>query len=100
MFARIYRPAKTAMQSGRGKAQHWILEFERGLVAPETLMGWQSTADTASQVRLTFDTRDEAIAFARRNNIPHQVSEPREPRRIVRAYSDNFAFRRREPWSH
>jgi hypothetical protein len=100
MFARIYRPAKTAMQSGRAKAQSWVLEFERGLVAPEALMGWQSTSDTASQVRLVFGSREEAIAFARRNGIPHQVTEPREPRRIPRAYADNFSFRRREPWSH
>ena len=100
MLARIYRPAKTAMQSGRAKSQEWVLEFERGSVAPEALMGWQSTADTDSQVRLTFESRDLAIAFARRNAIAHQVTEPREPRRIMRAYSDNFAFRRREPWSH
>lgn len=100
MLARIYRPAKSAMQSGRGKAQDWVLEFEQGAIAPEALMGWSSSADTSGQVRLTFATREEAIEFARRNNIPHQVTEPREPRRIMRAYADNFAFRRREPWSH
>lgn len=100
MLARIYRPAKSAMQSGRGKAQDWVLEFERGAIAPEALMGWSSSADTSGQVRLTFATREEAIEFARRNNIPHQVAEPREARRILRAYADNFAFRRREPWSH
>lgn len=100
MLARIYRPAKTAMQSGRAKAQEWLLEFEAGAVAPESLMGWQSTADTSGQVRMTFATREEAIDFARRNAIPHQVIEPREPRRVIRSYSDNFAYRRREPWSH
>jgi len=100
MLARIYRPAKTAMQSGRANTQEWVLEFERGAIAPEALMGWPSTSDTESQVRLTFATREEAIAFARRNDIPHQVTEPREPRRVLRAYSDNFSFRRREPWSH
>jgi hypothetical protein len=65
MFARIYRPAKTAMQSGRARTKDWVIEFERGAVAPEKLMGWQSTADTSSQVRLAFDTREEAIAFGR-----------------------------------
>ncbi len=100
MLARIYRPTKTAMQSGRANSRDWVLEFERGAVAPEALMGWQSTADTSSQIRLTFESRDLAIAFARRNGIPHQVTEPREPRRNLRAYSDNFAFHRREPWSH
>lgn len=100
MLARIYRPAKTAMQSGRAKAQEWLLEFEAGAVAPEALMGWQSTADTSGQVRMIFESREDAIAFARRNSIPHQVIEPKEPRRIVRSYADNFAYRRREPWSH
>lgn len=100
MLARIYRPAKSAMQSGRANTREWVLEFERGAVAPEALMGWPSTSDTGSQVRLSFATRDEAIEFARRNRLPHQVVEPREARRVIRAYSDNFAFRRREPWSH
>lgn len=100
MLARIYRPAKSAMQSGRAKTQDWVLEFERGAVAPEALMGWPSTSDTGSQVRLSFATREEAIEFARRNRLPHQVIEPREARRVIKAYADNFAFRRREPWSH
>jgi hypothetical protein len=100
MFARIYRPAKNAMQSGRAGTKAWVLEFERGAVAPESLMGWQSTSDTSSQVRLTFDTREDAIEFARRNGLAHRVEEPRDVRRVVRAYSDNFSYRRREPWSH
>jgi ETC complex I subunit conserved region len=100
MLARIYRPAKTVMQSGHAKSHEWVLEFEAGAVAPEALMGWQSTADTSGQVRLTFETREDAVAFARRTGIPHQVVEPREPRRVLRAYADNFAYRRKEPWSH
>lgn len=100
MLARIYRPAKTSMQSGRARTKDWVLEFERGAVAPEALMGWQSTGETDSQVRLSFETREEAIEFARRNAIPHQVVEPKEPVRVLRAYGDNFAYRRREPWSH
>lgn len=100
MFARIYRPARAATQSGRAKTHEWVLEFERGAVSPEALMGWQSTGETESQVRLSFATRDEAIAFARRAGLPHQVTDPPEPRRIIKAYSDNFAYGRREPWSH
>ena len=100
MLVRIYRPSKNAMQSGRAGTKEWVLEFERGAVAPESLMGWQSSSDTSSQVRLSFETRDEAIAYARRNGIPHQVTEPREARRVIRAYGDNFSARRREPWSH
>jgi len=101
MLAKIYRPAKTAMQSGKAAAKRWRLEFASN-TAPRTeaLMGWLSSADPSGQVKLSFDTKDEAIAFARAHNIPHQVIEPEEPRRIIKAYADNFAFRRREPWSH
>lgn len=101
MLAKIYRPSKSAMQSGKAQTKHWLLEFAPSAAArPEDLMGWASTVDTDGQVRITFDTKEEAIAFARRNGIPHQVVEPVETRRIPRAYGDNFAFRRREPWSH
>jgi hypothetical protein len=100
MFARIFRPAKTAMQSGHAKSKVWVLEFEAGMIKPDDLMGWPSSTDTTGQVRLYFDTREEAIVFARRRNIPHQLVEPHEPKRIARAYSDNFAYRRKEPWSH
>jgi hypothetical protein len=101
MLAKIYRPAKTAMQSGKANAKRWVLEFEAASApAPDTLMGWISSADTSGQVRIHFDTREEAIDFARRRNIPHQVIEPREAKRVMKAYGDNFAFRRKEPWSH
>lgn len=101
MLAKIYRPAKNAMQSGRAGAQEWVLEFEpEAAMTPEPLMGWTSSADTNGQVRLTFHTRDEAIAFARAKQIPHQVVEAREPKRVLKAYGDNFAYRRKEPWSH
>jgi hypothetical protein len=101
MLAKIYRPAKTAMQSGQANTKRWVLEFEpaNGLEV-EPLMGWVSSADTSRQVRMTFDTRDQAIAFARQHNIPHQVIEPKERERVIRAYSDNFAYGRKEPWSH
>lgn len=101
MLAKIYRPAKSAMQSGKAASKHWRLEFAAN-IAPRTeaLMGWLSSADPSGQVKLSFETKEEAIAFARAHNIPHQVAEPEEPKRIIKAYSDNFAFRRREPWSH
>jgi len=101
MLAKIYRPAKTAMQSGKGATRHWVLEFEPGTaLRPEALMGWQTSTDTARQVRLEFETREQAIEFARAHNIPHVVAEPREPKRILKAYGDNFAYDRKEPWSH
>jgi hypothetical protein len=101
MLARIYRPAKNAMQSGAAQTKKWRLEFEpRSAPHPDALMGWISSADPSGQVRMSFDSKEAAIAFARAQGIPHQVVEPPEVKRQVKAYSDNFAFRRREPWSH
>lgn len=101
MLARIYKPAKTAMQSGQALTKKWRLEFEPASAArPDALMGWTSSGDPSGQVKLSFDTKEEAIAFARAHNIPHRVIEPEEPKRVIKAYADNFAFRRREPWSH
>jgi hypothetical protein len=101
MTARIYRPAPNAMQSGKATSQEWLLEFES--TTPRTvdpLMGWISNADTSSQVRMWFDTREEAIEFAKRQGIPFQVAESREPKRIIKAYADNFAANRKRPWTH
>jgi len=101
MTARIYKPARTAMQSGTAKTRDWILEFEPE--APrvvEPLMGWTSSTDMKSQVRLRFATAEEAIAYCEREGIPYQVFEPREPARRIIAYADNFAFQRRGQWTH
>ncbi len=101
MLAKIYRPAKSAMQSGKGKTKSWRLEFEPRLAPrPDALMGWISSADPSGQVRMQFDTKEEAIAFVRAHGIPHQVVEPPEAKPQIKSYSDNFAYRRREPWSH
>src|SRR5688572_31468067 len=101
MLAKIYIPAKNAMQSGKAGAKRWVLEFEANS-APrsDALMGWTSSADPSGQVKLFFDTKEEAIAYARAHGIAHQVTERPESPRITKAYGDNFAFRRREPWSH
>mgnify|MGYP001234550985 CR=1 FL=1 len=66
MQARIYKPAKTAMQSGKAKSSNWVLEFVSSPAkrSVDPLMGWTSSADTNSQVKLTFETREEAIAYA------------------------------------
>ena len=91
--ARIYRPAKNAMQSGRGNVRAWILEFEP--IAPvinDELMGWSGSRDTRKQVRLRFDTRESALSYARRNGFIATVENPEE--RIIKpkSYADNFAF--------
>lgn len=101
MFAKIYRPAKTAMQSGKAQTRKWRLEFVPSKAAPtDPLMGWTGSLGADGQVRMNFDTLEQALAFARAHNIPHQVSEPAAPKRVIKAYSDNFAYKRREPWSH
>jgi hypothetical protein len=102
MLARIYRPAKTAMQSGKMKTQEWLLEFEpTSARRPDPLMGWTVTTDTeSSQVRLAFDTKEEAVAYADRHGIAFQLIDPKPAKKIIKAYADNFAFGRKVPWTH
>ncbi len=101
MLARIYKPSKSAMQSGRAKAEQWKLEFEPASArTPDPLMGWSSSNDTQSQVVLRFDTQEEAVAYAQRHGIPFQVFPAKESKPIIKAYADNFAFQRKEPWTH
>ena len=99
--ARIYQHPKTAMQSGRAGTHEWVLEFEPGEpLRADPLMGWTGGGDTQTQVRLRFETRAEAVAYAERRGLAVEVELPRE--RVVRpkAYADNFRFGRRENWTH
>jgi hypothetical protein len=101
MFAKIYSPARSAMQSGKGKTGAWVLEFERESARGiEPLMGYTSSSDMRSQVKLTFDTKEQAIAYAEREGIPYSVREPKQTKRAKIAYSDNFSSQRRVPWTH
>lgn len=103
MRARIYQPAKTAMQSGTAKTSHWILEFAQGSAREvDPLMGWTSSDDTQSQVRLRFDSRDEALAYAAAKGIEVTVTEPQARKHNIRArgYGENFANDRRSAWTH
>ncbi|NBB83029.1 MAG: oxidoreductase [Alphaproteobacteria bacterium] len=91
MKARIYRPSKTAMQSGRGKTHDWLLEYEQETPRrPEPLMGWVSSGDTLNQVRLRFPTKEEAIAFAERKGLEYSVQVDHTRRIRPRNYADNF----------
>ena len=101
MVARIYRPAKTAMQSGTAKTNVWMLEYEPE-VARETdpLMGWTSSSDMNSQLKLKFDSKDAAIAYAKRNGIAYRLFEPKERKRTPKAYADNFKYGRIGLWTH
>ncbi len=101
MFARIFRPSKSAMQSGLARSRDWVLEFEPASARrPDPLMGWSSSSDMRGQVRMSFETREEAVAYAQAHGIDFQLSSDRRRRQIVKAYADNFAFQRREPWTH
>ena len=103
MRARIYRPAKTAMSSGTAKTKHWVLEFakeSRREIDP--LMGWTSSRDTQTQVRLTFDSKEAALDYAREHGIDAIVTEPKVRKANIRAggYGENFATGRRGAWTH
>lgn len=99
--ARIYRPAKTAMQSGTAKTKDWVLDYEPAEPREvEPLMGWTSSGDMRSQLRLRFDSKEEAVAYCERHGIAFQVSEQKERTRRGLTYADNFAYTRRTPWTH
>jgi len=101
MSARIFSPARTAMQSGKAKTGNWVLEFEpeqRRKIDP--LMGYTSSGDMKSQIRLFFETREEAIAYAEKNGIGFRLEMPKEPKRRQISYAENFRYDRKTPWTH
>ncbi|MGI9169108.1 MAG: ETC complex I subunit [Caulobacteraceae bacterium] len=101
MLARIFRPARSAMQSGRARTRMWILEFAPASArAPDPLMGWTTSSDMKGQVRLSFDSREEAVVYAMRHGIAFEVLIENDTARIPKAYADNFAFHRKAPWTH
>ena len=92
---RIYKPAKTAMQSGLRNAKRWVLEFEpQQAKETDPLMGWIGSADTREQVRLRFENKEEAIAFAKKNGMTYRLHEPKARRIRAKTYAENFGFRR------
>ncbi len=101
MTARIYKPARTAMQSGTGNTKEWVLDYEpeRPLVV-EPLMGWTSSSDMKQEVRLRFDTKEEAIAYCQREAIAYEIFDSKPSKRPRISYSDNFATARRGAWTH
>jgi hypothetical protein len=93
--ARIYRPAKTAMQSGRARTRKWVLEYVPATARrPDPLMGWASAGDTLNEVRLHFDTLDEARAFAEREMIRYTIIAPQRASGGPKSYADNFRYDR------
>ena len=102
MLARIYKPARTAMQSGTAKTRDWVLEFEPERAREiDPLMGWTGSADMNGQVVLRFETREGAVAYAEKHRIPYQVFEPKPRAMRPKAYSDNFRVGRVDGnWTH
>src|ERR1700753_1359661 len=101
MTARIFKPAKNAMQSGKAKTKDWQLDYQPEQPRfVEPLMGWTSSGEIKQQVTLRFAKKEERVADVERGGIPYQVCEPKESGRRQVAYADNFAFRRGEPWTH
>ena len=101
MIARIYKPSKTAMQSGFANTKAWVLDFEpEAERRVEPLMGWTSSGDMRQQVRLYFGSREEAIAYCERHGMAYQVFEPTSSKRRAISYADNFSFKRRDAWTH
>jgi hypothetical protein len=101
MLARIYKPSRTAMQSGDAASERWLLEFEPEMrKSADPLMGYTSTADMRRQIRLAFTTRDQAIAYAEKQGIPYRISEAQEAAPKKLSYADNFRYGRPQPWTH
>jgi len=101
LAVRVYQPRKNAMQSGRAKTKFWLVEFEPGAqVQADTLMGWVGQGDTRNQLKMRFDSRDDAVAFCTRNSMDFQVIEPKSRRVHRKSYSDNFGYDRDTNWTH
>ena len=101
MAARIYKPAKTAMQQGKAQTRDWVLEFipdEPRSIEP--LMGWTSSAETRPQVRMSFASKDEAIAYATRHGIAFRVEDAQTSQVRPKSYAENFKFGRPDRWTH
>ena len=88
--AKIYIPAKTAMQSGRGKLKNWVLEFVTKDPSINPLMGWETSSDTLEEVVLKFPTKEKATEYAKNNNISYYIVEPNKKELVIKSYADNF----------
>jgi hypothetical protein len=101
MTAHIYKPARTATQSGLANTKEWVLDFEPEQPRTvEPLMGWTSSGDMRQQLRLRFDSKEEAIAYCERHSLAYQLSEQADSARRTISYADNFSFKRRDAWTH
>lgn len=103
MLAKIYKPSRSAMTSGTAKTKEWVLEYAPQVARKiDPLMGWIGNSDMAQQIKMAFETKEAAIAYAEANGIPFQVTEPKKRKHVVRkgGYGENFATNRRGAWTH
>ena len=103
MSARIYQPAKNAMQSGQGNTKNWILEFAPNSAREvDPLMGWTSSGDMDSQIKMVFQSKEEAMEYASSKGIVFSVTEQKQRKHVIRqgGYGENFATHRKETWTH
>jgi hypothetical protein len=101
MVARIYKPAKTAMQQGKAGTRDWVLDYEpQSPRVIEPLMGWTSSDDTRSQIRMRFETLGEAVAYATRHGTPFRIDEPAKTELKPKSYAENFKYGRVGLWTH
>ena len=101
MTVKIYKPSKTSMQSGHAKTKKWLAEYKSEVsTSKDTWMGWTSSSDTKSQIKLFFETKEQAIAWAKNNNYQFFVYEPQIRKVKPKSYSSNFDMNRKEPWTH
>ena len=101
MTIKIYKPAKTAMQSGLGKTKKWLAEYISEVdTVKDSLMGWNSSLDTQSQIKVFFETKEQAIAWAKKNDYQFYVEEPKIKKIKPKSYASNFNINRKEPWTH
>jgi ETC complex I subunit-like protein len=101
MAARIYQPSRNVMQSGTANSQRWILEFTSDLPkTAEPLMGWTTSADTKEQVRISFASKEAAVAYAEKHGIAYEIIEPSPKRPKPKSYADNFRWGKPENWTH
>ena len=88
--AKIFKPTKTAMQSGLGKSDKWVIEYIVDQPGLNPLMGWESSTDTFSELNLEFSSKDKAIEYAKKNKIEFEIVEENKRKVVKKSYSDNF----------
>ena len=88
--SKIYKTSKTAMQSGKRNTKNWILEFDTLNTGINPLMGWETSKDTMSEVKLEFSSKEEALIYVKKNNIDYYIVEPQRAKIVKKSYSDNF----------